>query len=460
MQVSARSRLRLRIENIIFVVLFLGVMGLLAWLSTQYNYEADWTAGHRNTLTQASKQVLNKIAGPVTITAYARKSPQLRQRIRNLVDRYRRAKSDVRLDFINPDTVPEQVRRLGITVDGELVVQYHGRSQQVTQLTEPALTNALLRVASGAHRLAVFLTGHGERDPLGRANFDLGDFGRELHRKGITVQTLNLANVSSIPANTTVLVIASPRVSLLPGEVKEVVNYVRKGGNLIWFHDPGPLHGLAPLARALHIHILPGTIVDPAAVRLFGAPFALVTAYPDAPITRGMNLLTLYPEASAIAIDHKHGRWKAAAFLKSSHASWDTTAPLKGAISFVAGKDRRGPLDIGVYLSRPRPASHHDTKGGAAAARPGAQRVAVIGDGDFLSNTYLGNAGNLNLGLKVFQWATHNDRFIDVPPRTAPDRTLYLSSTEEGMMGFGFLFGLPALLLASGIVIWVRRRRR
>ena len=462
MEVSARSRLRTRIQNVVFVVLFLGVMGLLAWLSTQYTYQADWTAGHRNTLTQASVQVLKRIAGPVTITAYARENPQLRRRIRNLVDRYRRVKPDLRLDFINPDTVPAQVRQLGITVDGELVIQYRGRSQQLTRLSEQALTNALLRVASGAKRRAVFLTGHGERDPLGRANFDLGDFGRELERKGVAIRTLNLADVPNIPADTTVLVIASPRVNLLPGETAEIVDYVKKGGNLLWFHDPGPLHGLDPLAQALRIHILPGTIVDPAAVRLFGAPFALVTRYPPTPVTQGMNLLTLFPEAAAIAIDGNHDGWQGGAFLQSSAASWDTTRPLKGAISFVAGKDRRGPQDIGVYLTRAIPSKGGSERKSApdSSARPRTQRIVVIGDGDFLSNTYLGNAGNLNLGLKVFQWITHNDRFVDVPARTAPDRTLTLSAFEEGLMGFGFLFGLPVLLLGSGIVTWYRRRRR
>ncbi len=471
MEVSARSRRYLRAQNAAFLVLFLGIVGLLAWLSTQYTYEADWTAGHRNTLTRASVQVLKKIHGPVTITAYARENPQLRAQIRSLVDRYRRVKPDLRLDFINPDTVPAQVRELGITVDGELIVQYRGRTQQVTQPTEQNLTNALLRVASGGKRLAVFLTGHGEADPLGRANFDFGTFGHELERKGISVQTLNLADVSSVPANTTVLVIANPRVDLLPGEVKTILAYVRRGGNLLWLQDPGPLHGLAPLAAALHLRLLPGTIVDPAAVRLFGAPFALVTDYPPTPLTRGMNLLTLFPQAGAVAIDKDHGGWQAAAFLLSSRASWDTTQPLKGEISFVAGRDRRGPLDIGVYLTRPAPAAaagpgktagadKAKDEGRKDGARPRTQRVAVIANADFLSNTYLGNAGNLNLGLKVFQWVTHNDRFVDVPARTAPDRSLNLSPTAEGVMGFGLLLGLPALLLAGGVVIWTRRRRR
>ena len=30
----------------------------------------------------------------------------------------------------------------------------------------------------------------------------------------------------------------------------------------------------------------------------------------------------------------------------------------------------------------------------------------------------------------------------------------------RAVIGFGFLFGLPLLLLLAGLVIWLRRRRR
>ncbi|HQU15747.1 MAG TPA: GldG family protein [Gammaproteobacteria bacterium] len=476
MEVTSRSRLLLRFQNIAFVALFLGIVGMLGWLSTQYTYQADWTAGHRNTLSKASRELLARIHGPLTITAYARQRPQLRQQIQDLVGRYQRIKPDIHLVFVNPDTVPAQVRDLGITVDGELVIQYKGRSEQLTHLSESGLTNALLRVASGAQRWAVFLTGHGERDPDGRANFDLGDFGRLLKNKGVTVQTLNLATTASIPRNTTVLVIASPRVNLLPGEVDAIRAYVRHGGNLLWLQDPGSLHGLEPVAKELGIRILPGTIVDPAAVRLFGAPFALVTHYPDSPITRGMDLLTLFPEAAGIQVKKDHGDWNPDAFLTSSAQSWDHVGALSGTVAYNPGKDQHGPLNIGVALTRSVKATApagvttpHGKTGARATETPAAntpnpeprsQRVVVIGNGDFLSNAYLGNAGNANLGLKVFQWLTHNDQFINVPAKTAPDLTLTLSSDAQAIIGFGLLLVLPALLLGSGIVIWYRRRAR
>lgn len=86
--------------------------------------------------------------------------------------------------------------------------------------------------------------------------------------------------------------------------------------------------------------------------------------------------------------------------------------------------------------------------------------MLVVGDGDFLSNAYLGNGANLDLGLNIVHWLTHDDELIAIRPRSAPDRTLELSKTAQLFIGFGFLFVIPGLLLTAGILIWLKRRKR
>ena len=84
----------------------------------------------------------------------------------------------------------------------------------------------------------------------------------------------------------------------------------------------------------------------------------------------------------------------------------------------------------------------------------------MIGDGDFLSNSFLGNGGNLELGMNLVNWLGSDDAYINVPVRTAPDQSLTLSRTAQIGIVFGFLVVLPVGLFASGIVIWWRRRKR
>jgi ABC-type uncharacterized transport system involved in gliding motility auxiliary subunit len=458
MQVTPRARLLLRLQGWIFIALFTGVIGLLAWLSTLYVYQADWTSGGRNTVSEDTRKLLAELSEPVAITAYASEDGMLREQIRDLVGSYQRFKPDITLEFVTPDTVPERVRSEGVTVDGELIVGYGGRSEHVQSRSEQTLTNALLRVSRRQQRWIVFVSGHGERDPHGQANADLGAFGKELERNGLKVQTVNLAE-NAIPGNTSLLVIAGPRVNLLPGEVTRLRDYVTGGGNLLWLGEPGKLAALEPLAEQLGIAFLPGVVVDATtqALGINDPSFAIVTAYPDHAVTQGLKSITVFPEAAALEV-REDPHWQATPILSTLPRSWTELGELKGEIQFDANTDERaGPLDIGVALTATPPA---DQTADASGAPPHEQRVIVTGDGDFLSNTYLGNAGNLDLGLDMVHWLSHDDAFIDIRVKAAPDTTLELGRISQAVIGLGSLIGMPLLLLGSGLAIWLRRRRR
>ena len=87
------------------------------------------------------------------------------------------------------------------------------------------------------------------------------------------------------------------------------------------------------------------------------------------------------------------------------------------------------------------------------------QRVVVVGDGDFLANAYLQNSGNQDLGVRLLEWLSHDDRMISVPTRAAEDNQLELKQWHKAVIGFGFLVGLPGAFALNGIFIWWRRRR-
>ncbi len=456
MQVTRSSRRQLQFQNLVFLTGLLVFMGLLAALSLRYVYEADWTSSGRNTLSVDSRRLLDEMPGVIHITAFATDNTMVRSAIKDLVARYQRYKPDVVLQFVNPDAEPERVRELGISMDGELLLAYQGRSEKLQSLSEQSLTNALLRIARQQQRKVVFLAGHGERDPHGQANHDYGSFGALLEKKGIKLEQLTLAEHPEIPADTNLLVIADPRTPLLTGEVQIIHHYLQDGGNLLWLAEPDSNPTLDPLAEALGVEFLPGTVVD-ATTQLFGIDnpaFALITSYPMHPVTRELGSLTLFPQAAALEVSAPEG-WQAEPLLTTLDRAWTEIGPISGTIRFDEDSDERmGPLDIGYVFTREIKKDDTDEESGNE------QRVVVIGDSDFLSNTYLGNGGNVDLGLSLFNWLNHDDRFITITARTAGDTHLELGKTAQMLIGFGFLFGLPLLLLGTGVNIWWRRRNR
>lgn len=457
MDVTRQSRRRLTLESWGFVLLFLAAIGLIAWLSTRYHYQADLTAAGRHTLSAASSELLAQLEGPVTLTSFARKDDVngVRKRTTELVERFREHKADLTLTFVDPDLDPEKVRAMNVSLEGEMVAEYKGRSENLKSIGEQALTNTLQRLARNTERHILFLEGHGERNPAGIANHDLSEWARQLKEKGFNFAGLNLGTMPGIPDNISALVIASPQTDLLPGEVKIIAEYVAKGGNLLWFAEPGSLHGLEPLAKELGVSFAPGTIVDPTGEMLgIKHPALVVVAeYPSHPVTQDLNSLTLFPFARPLQVASGNG-WEVQELLRTMERSWSERSALEGSVKFDQGTDLQGPLTIAAVLTRPRPGSNSDEHTAPH------QRVAVFGDGDFLSNTYLGNGANLDLGNRLVNWLSNDDSFITIAPRTSPDTHLEIGSGLSLLIGGGFLVLVPLALLIAGVVIWLKRRKR
>lgn len=450
MKVTTRSRRQILAQNVLFVVLLLGGVGVAAWLSTQYVYQADWSYGRRNSLSAASIKLLAGMKLPLHATVYAGPNFPYHAALEHLLGSYQEVKPDMSVTWVDPDTDPEAVRQAGITLVGEVVLEYGGRSEKLTRINQAEIGNALQRLIRSTDRYVVFLKGDGERDPLGEHNFDLGAFGKQLAAKGFKLETLSLAANPSIPENTAVLVIAGPQARVMPGMVKLIRDYVKRGGNLLWLGDPGPLYGLEPLAADLGVRFGAGTIVDPN-TQLFGindAGVTVVTDYsPQSTVTEGLKVMTLFPTATSVEASKSSG-WQQDDFLRSLPRSWLETGDLHKPVSFDPKQgDKPGPLTLGVALTRELSGGRH-------------QRVIVTGDGDFLSDAVLANVGNAELGLDIMNWVSHDDSLIDANPAPAPDLVLSLTPRQQELLVGLFLALLPAFLIGTALWVWLRRRRR
>jgi len=466
MKITANSRSQSRLNSIITLLLILCLTGLLAWLSVRYQAQMDWTQSGRHTLSHASQEVLNRMDGPVEITAYARKDPILRQLIEEFVGSYHRLNPNIELlPFINPGTKPDAVRNAGISVNGEMLLRYQGRTEHVKTRTEEEFTNALQRLARGSEHWLAFVEGHGERNPFGKANHDLSIWATQLASRGFKIQPLSLTDVQLIPSNTKVLVIASPTVDLLPGEIAIIVEYLLRGGNVLWLADPGSLHGLEPLADQLSIEIPSGVVIDFAGslIGIDDPTIVLNTPrlYPDHAVTRDFNYTTFFPTASSIQVKEQEediAQWNKSSLLISADHTWLETGVLEGEVEYNEDSDLIGPLDIGITLEKTIEIDlENDLDEPSEIIQ---QRIIVIGDGDFLSNTYVGNSGNLDLGIRLINWLSNDDEFISIPIKTVNDAHLELSLFASGIIAFGFILVLPLFFLGTGLFIWWRRKKQ
>ncbi len=449
MNINRKLRLQLFAQNWLFVVLFLTLIGLLGYVTKQFHFERDVTQSARNQLTEGSAKVVKKIQGAVNITAYVENDdPERKKLINDFISRYQRAKPDVRLVFVNSTKEPKRAQEAGIRADGELVVEYQKRTENlVPAYTERDLTNLLVRLARSQSRAVMYLDGHGERSMIGEKNHDLGEFGHQLAAKGFKLHNPDLTVAPDVPRNGAMLVIAGPQVDVSEAEVQKIVKYVASGGNLMWLIDQESMHGLQPLAEYLGLVLTPGIAVDPTSTQNGIDPKTVLgRQYTEHPTTKEFNLLTLFPEARQIEVKDTMGDWQITRLISVAHNGWIETGKPDGKVDFDNKRDIPGPINIAVAMER--------------KAERITQRVIVVGNGNFLSNSFIANGGNLTLGLNMVNWLAGDDNLIAIQPNLLKDVTVTYTKLEGLLIFGGFIILLPIAFLVTGVLIWRKRRTR
>jgi ABC-type uncharacterized transport system involved in gliding motility auxiliary subunit len=449
--ITHKVRSQLLAQGGLYAVLLLALVMLLAWVAREYRTEWDITANARNTLSQSSQDALKQFSGPISVTAYAVAKDgggnDLHKLIQEKLRPWQRVKADLSLVLVDPRDDPKRANAAGLRSPNELVIEYQQRSEHLPlgEFNEQNFVNALIRLSRTTSTIVYWLDGHGERKLDGAANHDLGEFGRQLQLKGYKFAALNLSIAQAVPTNAALLIISSPQTDLQEAEAAKVRRHVEAGGNLLWLIDPAPLYGLEPVAELLGLVLTPGTVVDPSVPARSGPPTLAIGAnYARHPVTSSFRLNTLFPGSRQINVAEREG-WRTTPLVEVAQRGWVETGTLDDKPVFDKARDFPGPVNIATAFER--------------TANDRQQRVIVVGNGSFLSNTFLGNGGNLQLGASMLNWLSGDDKMIAIPPRPAADVQMNIDQTMLYLIAFTFLLVLPLAFAIAGIVVWWRRRK-
>jgi ABC-type transport system involved in multi-copper enzyme maturation permease subunit len=410
------------------------------------HWQHDFSRSGINQLDSQSVNLLSRFTQPPRLVAYVAPDPDLRDRIRRLVERYQRYSPKLTLDFLHPDAGATELRRLGVQSPWALVVYYQGRTEACTTLSEACLSSAMLRVLSPQLRWYAFLSGHGELSLTDDTPAGMSILAGQLRQRGYRYSSLSLSDAGFIPQNTDCLVIASPRQAMLPGERALIQDYLDKGGNLLWLTDPSAADEPQGLAEALDVNLLPGTILNPD-YRLLGLadPTLLpITNYARNPLLRDLSGYTLLARVRPLHSMRAH-RWRSLDLLRTTARTWDERGPLAGEVRFNPELgDLAGPFTVALTLQR--------SMGGHE------QRVIITGDSDFLSNRFIERGDNMSVALAMLRWLGGIDMSLDIPASTHPDASLSLSAQQTLGLMIGFILLAPLVAGLGLLRIWLRRR--
>lgn len=457
------------------VLVVLGILIAVNYLSNRRNTRWDLTANQQFTLSEQTIKLLQGLQAPVKFLVFDQEVNFARFRAR--LDEYEYQSDRVDVEYIDADRRPVQARQYNVDTYGTVVIEYQGRTERVTSDAEQDLTNGLIKVITGAQKKVYFVQGHGEKSTTDSERTGYSTIAEALGRDNYAVEALVLAQQQDVPADASVVVLAGPTGDVLQGEADMLRRYLGKGGHLLVLLDPpdasgGPLPNVESLLKEWAIEAGNNVVVDASGMgRLLGTDASVPVAaqYSAHPITDGFNLLTAYPLARSItAVAGGAGGRTAQTIIETSPRSWAETdvqqlrASGQVAMNAEAG-DVAGPVSIGAAVAAPAPdapAPPPPAEGAPPAETPPTpeSRVAVIGDSDFVANFALGIQGNRDLFVNTVNWLAQQENLIAIRPRAAADRRITLTAQRNTALFWMSIVLVPAIVFGAGIYTWSKRR--
>ncbi len=464
--------------SMVSIVVFLGILIAVNYLSIRQNKRWDFTANQIYSLSDQTIKVLKTLDAPVTFVVFDKETNF--DRFRDRLDEFTYHSTNVKTEYVDPDREPTRAKEAEIQAYGTILIQYKDRTERVTSAEEQALTNGLIKAVTGATRKVYFTQGHGEKDTAATDRTGLSTIAQALSSDNYAVETLVLVQQKTVPADATVVVIAGPSTDFFQPEIEALNTYVNAGGKVMVMLDPEAKAGvnthplLVQFLADWGIRAGNDVVLDDSGMgQMLGTDASVPVAaqYPPHAISEGFRLITAYPMARSMTpIEGGSNSHTAQPLVNTSPQSWaeaeleTLTGTGDAQVAYNADKgDKQGPITLGAAVSAaaitvPAPPASNGSPAAPDSERKPESRVVGFGDSDFAANFGLGIQGNRDFFMNAVNWLAQQENLIAIRPREPEDRRLTLTADQQQRIMLLCLFIIPGLVFASGVYTWWRRR--
>lgn len=454
----------------------------------------DMTENNRRTLTDSSRAVITQMNKPLTITGYVNilddnasvGLPKQWNSNKNIFEKYTRFKPDLKLKYVyyydssksdylytyNPGLTLEQIARKNadiydvkfeslltpqqirkqVDLSGEerrfvWMAEYDGRRSFIRNFHDQQTVPDENEITSGLKQLTgkpwkvLFLTGHRERDisQSGDKDYKIAfhdlTFRFSLINHGLLYDTINLIH-NEIPSEAAALVIADPQIAFTAEEISRIKSYIGKGGNLLIAGKPDEQPILNPILQCIGAKYGDGK----AEQHVDGFPPDFIVAEFNKPSSA---------DAASYDVFYNKSENKKVSFPGSIPVEYADTGSFHHFPVMIA-QGMKGPIVSALGITR----KWHDRQ----------QRIMVLGSADLMANVEIMRQNlkveNLLFTHEIFRWLSYGEYPPDTQPADSKDNDLKAYPQQVLWLRIVFLGILPALLVITGAVLLIKRRRR
>lgn len=454
----------------ITIALSLAVLIALNLGIGKFNSSKDLTKNKIFTLSDQTYKVLDNLKQDVTIYGFYQ-SGQENYTVKTILDQYATHSKHIKIVYKDPSKYPQLAQKFSKDnnkVDiGSVVVEngskfkvldpnsfinadYSNPYAPTTQslAVEQSITSGILYVTSDKSTTIYTLQGQGESEISPQV-------ANQLSLENYTVAPINLSLKDATLKEDSILFVSSPKRDLSQPEADTIKSYLSKGGKAIFLIDltENDLPNFQSVLNYYGLSLQRAITVEGNSAYVSQNPISLLPDQKNHDILNSLidnNLRVLIPGAQSIGISqNKRSSLTIEPLLTTSKDSWGKTNLKTDTLEKQTG-DLNGPFNIAVAVTdKSNDPKVSDTK------------IVVVSNSTFTSSQVisLSNNANLDFFMNSVSWAQGKKDSISVRPKSLDNYTLQVSGLSRLTASAFVVIVIPAVVLITGVVVWIKRRK-
>lgn len=434
---------------------------IVTTLATKVDLKLDLTRSQKFDITDQTRSVMKQLSVPIDVKVLGKKD-EVSLEIVEYLDRYSAMNSNFRVNYVdvykNQSVFYTYVSKGENLQAGDIVLEYGDRykivsaasiySQSISTVPgenkysfdlEMKLTNAVVTLSGLMDESVVYLLeGHSE--------MTLSYLNRLLSEQGYKTGTVNILN-SEIPNDAMMLISCIPAADFSAEECEKINNFLRAGGNFMVVYTAGvpSLPRLESYLSEWGINKTANLVLEQDANKIYnGNPIAIIAEMQQHDITASVisqNTPVLFVESMGFDVSKSNAQNAVPQVLinASNKAIGKMDLNAAQSLAFEEG-DVEGAVGMAVLSERDN------------------AKVMVIGSASAveISSQYPGNS---QLISSMVSYLTDNGANLKIAPKEVTEgKITNLTKAGINVMYYTLVWGLPAVILVLGIVIWLKRR--
>ena len=435
------------------VILVVGVNLLVRALPTAAT-NLDISTSKIHSISEETKEKISQLSEKVDIYMVCEEGEEDRNTA-HVLNLYADLSDNLNVSVIDPALSPEIIEQytgedaidnnsvLVVSGDRRQVLDYSDYFASSVFVLEDYLNSAIDFVTSDDLDKVYALTGHGEREISDKLLDYMG-------LDGYTSEELNLVQAGEIPEDAKAVILNGVTRDITEGEAEILLDYMQNGGKLLLVtgYSSDTFTNLEKVTGYYGARLEKGYVVESDESRYAESTPTYVMPYI---YTDGTDVLTdgveyvLMPNAKGIVTDEEEREGlEMTTILETS----DTAGSLYTNIFNNSQEVIEGPFKLGVSFEE-------ETAGGVSKLVWFSS--AYISDETV--DAYVGG-GNITMFLNAICWLCEDQPEASIHGKTVSTQFLTINSSDLGIWRIIMIIVVPLSVLAVGIIVYIRRKRR